>query len=80
MATEPTKPSESTKTINWSEAEKHLTTIKEKIMSFAGKSGHNPYLWWAEHGQELETAMKATTRDETLHKKVLALKFEVPTV
>lgn len=65
-------------TLDWNKATEHLSSIKKKIFEYEGKQGHNPYMWWAEHGATLETKMSTSTRDGMLYANVMSLKFEVP--
>ncbi len=79
MATPPAPTTPAPKVLNWAEAEKHLATVKNKIFEFAGKSGHNPYMWWAKHGEPLEGIFADDKRKTDVnHAKVMALAFEVP--
>jgi hypothetical protein len=65
--------------LDWSKAEKHLDAIKTKVMEYAGKAGHNPFIWWAQHGQELETKLAVSTnRTPSFYAQVLAFTFAVP--
>lgn len=80
MAETTTKPTVPV-ALDWNKAEAHLKSVKEDVMKHAGKSGHNPYLWWAEHGAELESALKVTVqKTPELHAKIMALKAATPTV
>lgn len=80
MASETTPPKPATPpTLDWKKAEEHLAAVKKKIMDYAGKPGMNPFLWWRDKGQQLETALAdMKNRNEATHKSVLALTFEEP--
>lgn len=83
--TKPTAPA--TPTLDWDAALKHFKAVQEKVFSFLGKPGHNPYLHWnkttsgaLDTGAKLEKAIESGNRSAELHKAVLAYQFAPPTV
>lgn len=77
---EPTKPAEPVK-LDWPGAEAYLKSIKDKIFSYTGQLGMNPYIWWRDNGGlEIEDALKKNSRDPGLHAKIMSLRFSEPKV
>lgn len=76
----PTPPPTAPATLDWNKAAAHLDAVKKKIFEYEGKQGHNPYMWWAQHGAELEKQVGTSTRNKITYDLVMALKFEVPKV
>lgn len=66
--------------LDWDKATKHLEAIKEKVMSYAGKAGMNPYMWWDEHGELLESKLKAGDKTPELHAMIMKFAFAEPKV
>jgi len=81
MATNP--PSNNPPTpapLDWDKATKHLEAIKEKVMSYAGKAGMNPYMWWDEHGEHLQVALESGPKTPELHAMIMKFAFAEPKV
>ena len=67
------------KYIDWNIAEQHLASFKEKIFSFVGKAGYNPYIWWSITGAKYaEEKLKAGHKTLNLYNTILALQYSPP--
>lgn len=64
--------------------EQHLSKIKTHIMTFLGKKGYNPYLYWRHNVQSLEKEYTVAKRQgkitEALVTKIMALPIQDPVV
>lgn len=80
MATPTPTPTNTPPQLDWDKANKHLTAIKEKVMSYAGKAGMNPYMWWDKSGAALEAALEAGDKTPELHTAITKLAFAEPKV
>lgn len=68
------------KSIDWAAAEKHLAAIKAKIFEYAGKAGHNPYMWWDKNvGNLVDVFSDEKRKTQINYDKIMSIKFEVPT-
>lgn len=77
---EPTKQPEPVK-LDWPGAEAYLKQVKDKIFSYTGQLGMNPYIWWRDNdGPEIEKALAENSRDPGLHSKIMSLRFSEPKV
>ncbi len=73
----PTPPAN--KPLDWGAAEKHLTAIKNKVFEYAGKSGHNPYMWWEKNVGQLEAVFTNEKQKTAInYDLIMKVKFEVP--
>jgi len=76
MATPATNPAPAP--LDWAAATKHLEAIKTKVMSYAGQSGMNPFMWWDKHGAKFEQSLEAGHKTPELHSMIMKFAFAEP--
>lgn len=60
------------------DALKYFKELKARVFDFAGKTGYNPYLWWARHGADLENRIKIGENNPGLIIEIMSLRFSEP--
>ena len=67
--------------IDWGVAKAHIMAVEDAAMKTLGQPKCNPFIWIATNVKDLKTAAADTTkRTPELFSKIMALKYNGPTV
>lgn len=67
--------------LDWKVAEEYLKTIEDKVMSYKGKEGYNPFVWLRDKGvNKIREKLNKGVKLPEIHQAIMSLKFSTPWV